>query len=227
MFHRLFLATCFLLVLGGMAFMVAFSLNALPPQVYTFVYTLVSSVDAPTSKYPHLTKFEGRWDVTLTPANQSQITQCETNVGVLTIRDGQVSGSVGALQKNITIRATVRDDGALIGKTFRGKEGEGPITGSIYKAKGSGEWSDILDCRGTFTMKKIDPVRDPVKGTLVSYTSEVALVRAGELRFPTPGQSLYVGDRIEVSSTGTAHLSIGQEQVQLTGGMQYTVGAAK
>lgn len=207
--------------------MAAFSLNALPPQIYAFVYSLVASVDAPTSKYPHLTKFEGKWEVVLTPSNQSQITQCEVTTGVLTVHDGRVSGSVGALQKNITINAAVREDGALLGKTSRGKEGEGPITGTIYKANGSGQWADVFDCRGVFTMKKIDPVRDPVKGTLISYTSEVVLVRGGQSRFPTPGQSLYVGDRIEVSVAGTAYLSIGQEQIQLTGGMQYMVGAVK
>ena len=56
----------FTLTLGGVAFVTAFSLNALPTWVYTFVYDTVS-VGSQSSKYPYLTKFEGHWETTFTP----------------------------------------------------------------------------------------------------------------------------------------------------------------
>lgn len=224
--HKLFFMVCFTAVIAGVGFMAAFSLNVLPQSVYSFVYNNLA-LNSPQSQYPYLTKFEGHWQTTFTPlVAQSQIAQCEADTGTLTIHDGHISGTLGALNRYVTISAEVAQDGTVRGKTIRGEGNEGKITATILKTDGSGEWTDAFDCRGTFTMKKIDPYKDPSRGFIVSYNSNVVLERGGKSVLPNPGEFLYVGDVLTVPQNGSALLSIGLESVSLTGGQTYTVSEA-
>ncbi len=218
---------CFSAIIVGVGFMAAFSLNLLPQPVYLFFYTSLAGT-SPESQYPYLTKFEGRWQTTLTPlAAQTEIAQCEVSIGTLTIHDGQVTGRMSTLNRYITIVGVVDEEGVLRGKTRRGQGNEGSITGNIIKIKGEGDWTDSYDCRGTFSMKKIDLLMDPSRGSIVSYAGNVFLIRKGISQLPNPGKQLYVGDVIKVSANGSALVSIDFEPVSLTGGMTYTVSKAR
>ncbi len=221
---KLLLLFSVLFVVGGVAFMTAFSLNALPPSIYTYTYQIFS-FGPPRSEYPYLTKFEGHWQTELTPTiAQTELASCAPRSGILIIHNGQVTGTPGGLNDYLSVTAVVDQEGNLVGKTVRGGSGnDGTITGTIVKTDGNGVWADMLGCKGTFTMHKIDLYEDPSKGILTSYTGEVTLIRDGASRLPVPGEPIYVGDEIDVPDGGEAYLSIGFQTTNIPGGQKYVV----
>ena len=223
----MFFLVCFTFVLAGIGFLMAFSLNVFPPSIYAYVYGVVSGGSI-NSIYPYLSKFEGHWETTLVPQNtQTELAACEPDTGTLTIHDGQVSGTLGALSRHIKIIAVVDADGALVGQAARDKGDTGHISAKLFEQKGVGEWADAYDCRGTLVMNKIEAVSDPKQGFLVSYKGEVEFIRDGVPKTFSPGQLLYVGDVVRVSTDSQALLSIGQKPYTLTSGMSYTIHEEK
>lgn len=213
---------CFLMVVGGIGYLAAFSLNLLPASNYVFVYSNFWA-SSPRSQYPYLTKFQGHWLSQFTPAlTQAALTDCKASTTTLSINDGHVLGILDPI-RHIGISATVSEDGTLTGKTITGAGNFGVIGGTIITTTGKGTWTDALDCEGTVVMKKLEPYGDPSIGFLVSYTGDVTLKRRDGPKSPNPGQLLYEQDQIDVPQNGSAYLSIGTETVHVPGGTQYVV----
>lgn len=216
----------FLLVVGGIAFLTAFSLNLLPSSVYQFVYSRFSV--GRSTGVPYLQKYEGHWTVTLTPEAQwSDVERCPIGSGTLAVHNGAASGNIAASSQSIDITARIDESGTLQGTFTSNGQNHGTLSGTVVGAAGSGSWKDTLDCSGTFAVAKADPVTDPAVGRVATFFDGVHITRGGADESPTPGESLYVGDVITVPQGATITIAIGTgfaaQPKTLTGPTTYTV----
>ena len=224
---KLFFMVVFLSVVSSIAFMVAFSANALPPSVNDFVYGIMRLNETVASK-PYLEKFEGHWNATMTSlAITSEIADCPTQVGTLEVHDAAVSGRLTGLSTKIDIHGTINEIGVFTGQVYRGKEGSGTISMNILRGVGRGVWEDSYGCKGAIDIKKIGEVIDPTVLTLVSYRGEVELFRGGVTSQLLPGYLLYEGDQLHLGEGGTAFLTMSGtgNPLNLQGPTKYLVKA--
>lgn len=218
----------FLLLLAGVGFFVAFNANALPVAVYDYVYQNFDI--ATTAQTPSLEKFEGHWEGTLVPAAAwSDVERCPTNNGAIHIHNGAVTGTLGGLNNYVTVKAQVDQFGNLIGTTVGGGQNMGTVTGVLLGTAGTGKWKDSLDCRGSVTFRKLDPVIDPIAGKILSFIDGVSLRRSGKSETPALNEGLYPGDVVDVPAGASVNLTIGTgfdaQPKTLTGPTTYTVTA--
>lgn len=181
-------------------------LGLVPQSIYSFLYKVEKDLGfGGTSDAPHLQKFEGYWDISLTPSIvESELGKCSNIEGTVRVQSGQISGSIGSFGSSIGIRAKVTENGMWSGTFSTAGVHKGTIKGKILNGKGDGTWGDNYDCRGTISLTKLDPVIDPVQGNITSLVGEVRLTRGGELRWAVPGEVLYVGDKVEVGTNSEA-----------------------
>lgn len=181
-------------------------LGLIPQSLYSLVYTAEQSLGiGGISKAPYLQKFEGYWSIAFEPSIvESDIGKCKSVAGNIRVRDGKFSGSIGPFGSSVGIHASTTENGMLSGGFSAAGLYKGTFKAKLYGARGSGEWVDSYECRGTVMLVKLDPIIDPVQGSIVSMIGTVRLVRDGEARWVLPGQVLYVGDRVDVSSNSEA-----------------------
>jgi hypothetical protein len=223
--HKLFFLCTFLAVLACVGLLVLFKLNLLPASVYRAAFFVNSSSGIVP---PSLEKFEGSWSMQFTPTSDTlDPARCPQESGVASVHSGQFSGSLGQFTSEIRLLATVDENGALLGTTTFAGQTVGAITGQLRGEDGAGQLDYATDCKGTFTLHKLDSVVDPVAGKLISYSGDVHLWRNGADMKLVLGQSLYTGDRFDVPAGGSAYLSLGLDGTPVTvlGPATYTVAA--
>jgi hypothetical protein len=222
--HKLFFMTVFLLVISGIGTMLLYKLNYLPQPVYAFLYQYVAT--SSKASYPYLEKFEGHWTVAFEPnVTGTDIVRCSSETGTVKVHNGHVTGTVGELSRYVSVDAKVDTNGVLAGITKRGSDEAGAVHALLANGRGAGDWSDALDCKGSITLTKLEPVVDPVAGKLISFGGSVKLLRSGVKTDPLPGVLLYDGDAIEVAAGSKIFLSLGVEgqPINVQGPTEYRV----
>jgi hypothetical protein len=225
--HKLFFMSFILFVTAGIAFMAAFSMNLLPPSLSQFVYTFFTPQSA--AHVPYLEKFEGHWSATFNPAQAwSQIAKCTNSVGTITIHNGELSGTVGAVGSS-GVTGSVSVDGVVKGGFTIGGQNKGTFTGRIVGMGGSLQWKDSVDCGGSIVLQKLEPVHDPVMATVSSFIGGVTLQRSTTSEAPVIDEPLYEGDVLNIPANASIHLMVGtgfsKTPLDLTGPTTYTVPA--
>lgn len=225
--HKLFFMSFVLFVIAGIAFMAAFSMNLLPPNLSQFVYTFFTAKSE--AHLPYLEKFEGHWSATFNPSQSwSQIAKCTNSVGTITIHNGDLSGTVGAVGSS-GVTGSVFVDGAVKGGFTIGGQNKGTFTGRIVGMGGSLQWKDSVDCAGSITLQKLEPVNDPVVATVSSFIGPVMLQRSTTSEAPVIDEPLYEGDVLNLPAGSSIHLMVGtgfsKTPLDLTGPTTYTVPA--
>lgn len=165
---------------------------------------------------PYLQKFDGRWHLALVPDKVSQTSGvgCPDQESDVSVRNGSLSDQ-SLLNRTLGLEASITPEGALSGTFMMNKSRDGIITATLSGSSGQGTWRDNFECKGTLTLKKIDPVIDPVVARVVS-AHQAVLVRAGESRELLPGMVLYAGDRVEAREGGQALLAVGIAQTPIS-----------
>jgi hypothetical protein len=209
---KAFFVSVIILLFGGVALLFAAQLGAVPAPVYSFLYELELSIPFVNSSVPpYLQKFEGNWQITLTPQNaETELGSCVVISGLLHVHDGVFSGVAGELGSSYPFIASTTPDGALSG-TFGGTTLRmGNFAATLADGQGNGTWSDSYGCQGSAVLQKQDQIVDPVKGKIVSANNGAYMMRGGGQVALYPGLLLYAGDEI-ITGNGTALLGMGAD----------------
>ena len=199
-------------------------LGLIPAPVYSFLY--VAELHIPFFQpniIPYLEKFEGNWNVSLTPSPgvSSTITNCTTTGGLVHVHNGVFSGTIGHTGSALPFTATTTEEGSLVAAFGGVTLYVGQVQATLQGAAGQGEWSDNYGCSGTAQFQKIDPVVDPVLEQVVSAKGDTELVRDGIQEPLMPGLALYAGDEIHTGD-GQVLLSTGPYANPITVGADTT-----
>lgn len=215
----------FVVIFGVFALVVLDQLGLLPDTVHRSLGRIEATFVPASSVPAYLEKFEGEWDVSMTPGDSPQGIDCPAQAGSVRIHDGVLSGALGSFGHQMTLAATIDESGHLSGTLDMGQR-TGSWSGSAANGEGSGTWSDDLDCMGTLTLSKDEAVIDPIAGIAASIGGSATLMRGQVSRALLPKEPLYSGDTIVVTS-GTVSLTLGtlpnQTSVNLSKGESYTV----
>lgn len=226
--HKLFFMIFFLCVVAGIAFMAAFSLNLLPPNLNHFVYSIFPSSSKET-QLPYLEKFEGHWGATFNPSqNWSQVARCANSVGTFTVRNGKITGTIGSVGSS-GVQGSITPEGLVSGAFTIGGQNKGTFTGRIVGISGELAWKDSVDCTGIIKLQKLDPVSDPVVARVSSFIDGITLTRSGVTESPSIDETLYEGDVLNLPAGSSVRLLVGngfiKTPLELVGPTTYTVPA--
>jgi len=204
------LVATIIICFAAVGFAIVAGLGLVPQPIYSFLYKIEKNLGfGSASNTPYLQKFEGYWEMSLTPSVvESELGKCPSLQGNVRVKEGQFSGSLGEFGSSAGIHAKVTESGVWSGTFSTAGVHTGTIKGKIINGKGEGSWVDNHDCKGTVTLTKLDPVIDPVQGTISSLMGEARLTRGGELRWAVPGEALYVGDKVEVGTNSEATVTM-------------------
>jgi hypothetical protein len=221
-------AFLFTILFGAFAligFVMLAGLGLIPQSWYSLWYSAEQSLGlGGTSVVPYLEKFEGYWDISMQPAMaESEIGKCTSMEGSVRVQNGEFSGSIGPFGSSVGIHASTTEKGDVAGGFSTAGIHHGTIMGKIYNGAGQGTWVDNYECKGTITFTKLDPVVDPVQGTIQSFTGDVSLTRGGTPRWIVAGEPLYVGDLVQVSTNSEALVVVGGQKTTVGAGSQFVV----
>lgn len=223
---KAFLITVVIFCFAAVGLAMVAGLGLVPQSVYSFLYEIERDLGwGGKDGAPYLQKFEGYWEMTLTPSiPESEIGTCNGVTGSVRVKDGQFSGSIGSFGSSMGIRANVQENGTMSGTFSTAGVHKGTLQGKMLDGRGDGSWTDNYECRGTIALKKLDPVIDPVQGNITSLKGEARLIRGGEPRWALPGEALYVGDKVEVGTNSEAIVTMKQSgKTTVPAGTGFTV----
>jgi len=220
------LITVVIVCFSAIGIAIVAGLGLVPQSVYSFIYSIEKDLGiGGSSTLPYLQKFEGYWDMKIEPSIvESELGKCMIVQGSVRIKEGKFSGSLGPFGSSVGIQAKVAENGTWSGTFSTAGVHKGTLQGKLVNGKGEGVWVDNYECKGTVALTKLDPVEDPVQGTITSMTGEVRLVRGGQPRWAVAGEVLYVGDKVEVGTNSEATVIMKQSgKTTVPAGAEFTV----